>query len=532
MASNLATFRALLVKHADDGKKLPSVVLADNNDLGQAFARVVSSEQPNEGETPGATTGRYLDEICTSLGQEENRPAVTAFEETVSLFTTKIRNAWDNVSAIRDTGRELAAEMEKIYSDQLTKNEFVSKHLNYSNLKTDFPIFGWDGTKTMGSMSDVIKEVNALVTADKENVSSEINASLFNILTSDMTKFGQVEDVPMQEGLRESAIDALANVCQGIPTGDIENVVDAVTGINKNCPVHAALSSLKDLATAQVNLFKNVKLFDGAITSFYPVLDVIISEQVAPIPSSKELVIANAKKIVTVLQIAAYYEYMLRTTTFRESVLLQGGMVNSDVQDAFKEAGGTSQMLAEFIRFMYNDNVDAIPVSGIKIKPIVDGATNIAERVKNDIANVASRVAIAKNTARTTAYRIVMRDHLSKKFKRDDENATTIATKVEEAMKAHILPIVDSIKQFGVNFVDATMKGIVATEYKGTFTEHLFNELGVAYVAATEQSGNITAADLRQADVSVIAKLICTFLADNLVVVVPEGTDAPVVQDT
>ena len=533
MASNLATFRALLVKSADEGKVLPNIVLKDNNELGQAFARLVTSEQPKEGETPGATAGRYLDEICASLGMEENQEICKAFEDTVGIFTTKIKNAWDTVSAIRDSGRELSVEMEKIFSDQISKNEFVSKHMNYSQLKSDFPIFTWDGTKVMGSMTEVIKAVNALGTADKENASEEINASLFNIITSDMTKFGQVEDVTVNEESRQAAIDALSNVCQGVPAGDIENVVDAVTGINKNCPVHAALSTLKDVAQAQVNLFNNIKLFDSAITSFFPVLDVVISEQVEPVPAAKEVIIENAKKIVTVLQIAAYYEYMQRTTTFVDVVLLQGGLINEDYFDAYTKAGGNAQMLAEFVRFMYNDDLMKIPVSGIKSKPIIDGATAISERVKKDIANVESRVAMAKNTSRTVAFKIVMRDYFSKMIKRKDENAapTTIASGVEDLMQKCAEPIVESIRQYNVNFVDAAMNAIVAAEYKGSFTEHLFKELGAAYISATEESGNVTAQDLRQADVSVIAKLICKFVVDNMVDILDPSQKAPGPED-
>lgn len=523
MASNLCTFKQLLAAHVGSGKPLPNVILADGNELGQAFSRLVMTDQPKEGETPGDTAARYLDEICASLGMEENQEACKAFEETVGVFTTKIKNAWDTVSAIRDTGRELAGEMERICSDQVSKNEFVSKHLNYNQLKTDFPVFSWDGTKIFGSITDVIKTVNSLATADKENVSEEINADKFNIITLDMSKFDQIEDVNVSEESRQAAIDSISALGLGVTAGDIENVVDAVTGINKNCPVVQALSSLKDVANAQIHLFSNIKLFDSAITSFVPVLDVIISEQVDPIPASKEIVIANAKRILTVLQIAAYYEYMQRTTAFRESILLQGGLVNEDQFAQFKEAGGTVTMLAEFIRFMYADDASKIPVAGIKIKPIIDGAAAVSERVKKDIANVEGRVAIAMNLARSIAFKIVIRDYFTKQFTRKNEGAdpNAVSAYVADAMAKCAMPIVDAIQQYHVNFVDASMNAIVNSEYKGSFTEHLFKELGAAYISATEQNGNITAQDLRQVDVSVIAKLICKFVVDNLVVVSP-----------
>lgn len=530
MASNLATFRTLLAQHADAGKAIPSVILREDNDLGQAFARIVTKEQVSEGETAGQVTSRYVDELCASLADPNNAEAATKFGEVIELITTKVKNSWNTVEGIRDTGKELAGQMEKISSDQMTQNDFVAKHINYSKLSTDFPVFDWAGTKVMGSINSVIQNVNALMTQEGD-ASDQLNAGLFNIIISDMTKFGQVEDVAMTEETRKAAIDAIMAVSQTSPVGDVEIVVDAVTGINKNCPIHERLTLLKDPGQVQGKLFDTIKLFDGAIQSIYPILELITSEQVVPVPTSKDTVIANAKKITTVLELAAYYEYMQRTTVFREALLLQGGLINGDTQEAFKTAGGNSQMLAEFVRFMYNDNAMMIPVTGIKGKSIIDGAATVAEKVKKDIANVEGRVAIARNDARTAAYRIVMRDYIAKKVKRDnpDMQGGQMAAKVEDYMKACIVPVVEDIRQYQVNFLDAAMNGMVAVEYPKSFTAHLFKELGAAYIAATEDNGNITAADLRQVDVTVITKLIVSFLTDFLVQAVPEGADGQVV---
>lgn len=518
MASNLATFKSLLAQHVESGKAIPNVVLKVDNDLGQAFGRIVSKEQVNEGETAGQVTARYVDEICAALTDPQNAEASAKFGETVELFATKFKNAWSAVESIREAGHELAAEMEKITNDQLNKNEYVAAHLNYENLSTDFPVFEWKGCTVMGSISDVIKNVNGLVTQGEE-VSDQISASVFNVILSAMNKYGQTEDVPMTEEGRKAAIDALTNICQTSTAGDIEIAVDAITGINHNCPVHARLSKLLDIGATQGLLVDTIKLFDGAITSLYPILELIVSEQVVPVPTAKEQVIENAKKIITVMEIACYYEQMQRTTTFRESLLLQGGLVNGDLQETFKTAGGTSRMLAEFIRFMYAGDANKIPVAGIKSQAIIDGATAISEKVNKDIANVKSRITLATNMARMTAFKIVMRDYIAKMVHRNnpDIQALDQSTKVEEYMKNHIVAIAETVRQYSVNFIDAAMNSIVAIEYAGSFTEHLFRELGAAYIAVAEQTGNITAEDLRQVDIAVIAKLIVTFLAKNLV---------------
>lgn len=526
MASNFMTFKALLAKRIHEGGKIPSFVLKNNSDLGQAFDRVVTSEKVLEGETPDQTTARFIDEICETLGKDDNAKVISSFNETIAAFTSKMKNAWDAVTAIKETGNELAAEMEKVVADQLANNEFVSSHLNYSNLKADFPVFTWEGTKAMGSMQEIIKKVNGLMTNEGEP-SSELNMSLFNIIISDMSKYGNVTPLEnYSEDARKAAIEALMQICQNIPAETVAIAVDALTGVDTNCPVHKALGELRNIGFAQTNLFENIKLFDGAITSFFPIYELIISGQVTPIPSAKETIIENAKSLVTVLEIAAYYEYAQRIGVLREAFLLQGGMVNADTEEEFKKAGGNTKMIGEFVRYMYEDDLNKIPVTGIKAEPIISSAANVSEKVAKDIANVSSRITLAKNMVRTSAYRIVMRGYIGKLIKRENEgiDGGQLSAQVERKMKEVVVPIAEDIRQYGINFIDAAMNGIVNVQHPGSFVQHLFKELGAAYISATDNTDTVTAADLRQVDVRVMAKLITTFLADTLVEYIPEST--------
>ena len=519
MASDLVKFRELLVAKVDTGYQIPVMILKDDNDLGQAFARIAMSESGQEGETEGQKAGRYLDEICAGLNEEDNSGVVALINDAIAGFTTKIKAAWDNITAIRETGRTLASEMEKLTNDQLNSSEFVSKHRNYSNLRTDFPVFTWEGTKAMGSMRNVISRVNGLMTNNGTEPSEEINRNLFNIIISDMSTFDQLEPITVAEETRQAAIDLFKQICQNAPAGNIENVVDLLTGINKTIEVSEVLAKLVQMSYAQVHLIDTIKTFDNAITSLYPILELITSDQVSPFPANKDTVKSNAQKLITILELAAYYEYTVRTYTLNKSVLLQGGLINGDLEEDFKKAGGTLQMLGEFVRFMYKDDVAQIPVMGIQIDSIVNGSANVHETVTKDIANVAGRVALATSNARTAAYRIGMRNHISKYVQRVYEGAGTseVAGKVDMLMKQVVDPICESIRQYDINFTDAAMNAIVKVQYPNSFTAHMFDELGAAYLATTEQGGNITAADIAQADVAVVSKLVCTYLVDNIV---------------
>lgn len=526
MASDLVLFKKFMVEEADKEISLPNMTVKSDNELGQAILRIPMTEQGKEGETDGQKVGRYLDEICDSLNEGSGKEAESLLQETISAFTTKVKAAWDNISAIRETARELAKNMERIYNSLLESDKFVSSHRGYTTLKTDFPVFTWEGTKAMGSIRSVIANVNGIMTNDGSDPSEEINASLFNLAIFDMTKFNQIENVTLTEDARTAAIDLLKQICQNAPAGNVETVIDMVTGIKQENPVVETLSKMNQAGFAQVNMIKNIKLFDECITSWYPILELITSDQVIPVPAAKDTVKENAKKIVTILELAAYYEYMIRTTSLRDAILIQGGLVNSDQEDAFKAAGGTSKMLAEFIRFMYNDNADKIPVTGINVANIVNSAANVSEKVSKDIANVASRLAIATNAAKTSAFRITMRDHISKALRAangnsDGSNTAMIASKVEDAMRNVAAPIEEEIRQYNINFIDASMNTIVKVQFPGSFTEHMFKELGAAYLSATEEGGNITAADIRQADAAVIAKLVCAYLVDKVVEFVP-----------
>lgn len=522
MASNLATFKTLLAERLDKGQRIPNLVLKNNNDLGQDFTALVTSDKPVEGETQGQRAARYLDEVCDDLNKPEYGPLVAKFDDVVDTFSDKVKATWTAIEGIRELSKQMAEKMETLTNTNLAADEFVVKYGNYDKLVSEFPVFGWDGTKIMGSIDTVIQHVNGLMTQDGE-ASTQINRNLYNIVISDMSKYGKVEDVAVTEDTYKSALEAMQNVCQTSTEGDIKNALDALTGINKNCPICPRLDSLKRPEEAQTKLMENIKVFDGVITALFPILDLVAGGQVVPFPEAKDVIVSNAKKLIVVLELAAYYEYMYRSTTFQEVILLQGGLINSDAQDAFKEAGGTPQMLAEFARFMYNDDLNKVPVTGIKFKDIVDGAGAVSEKVKKDITSVMNKVTIVKNNARMLAFNVVMRECVTKKIDRDFPTIplAEAAEKIEDIMKEVIYPIRDDIRQYNINFTDAAMRGIVAAEYKGTLVERLIKQLGVAYVAATEENGNITAADLTQVDISVISNLMCSYLIDTLIDIIP-----------
>ena len=522
--ANLAKFRSNIVAYVNNHGGLPQVVLSQKTDLGQAFSAVVCAEKKIEGESDGDAAGRYVDEFCSILGKEEYQNTVRLFDDTTAAFAEKIKSAIASIEGIRDKARDLAADMGRATDSILAKNEFYQKNIVYNEMRTDFPVFEWGATKLWGTKETLAKDVNALVVAEGQEVPTDLDARLYAIIAApqSMTRFvgGQMTPMPITDETRSALVDQLTVALAGMSGLEITNALDTLLGIKGYGDERAIIE--KPASNNPADLFANVKRLDKFVLSVYPVAEAIADGRVQLDDSLKEKLLTSAKRFIIFCKIAAYYEMMQRTTVFRDAFLLQRGMVNSDTREAFVNAGGTTQMIANYIRKMYKDDTGLIPVMGIRGDTIVNADSAIADEVAEMTNNVMTRVNAARASARASAFRMVANNYISTRFDADHSDDQTVtpltrSTYVESKMHDVALPIADAIKQYGVNFVEASINLIVGTDYAGTFVEHLQKKLGAAYMSLVNTSINISNDDIRCVEAGVIAELIVSFVVDKIV---------------
>ena len=510
--ANLQGFRTMLTEYAAKGAGLPCLSLSQNNEFGQAFGRIVTVDNRRNGETDAMVVGRYVDEICVSLADEANAGAIKVFDQLCDAFAAKVTSAWKSVGGVRDTARDMAKDMDAIAASLMKADGYIEAHGAYSQLSQDFPSFSWGGLNVMGAIQDVIKSVHMLAAPGNEDVPTEVDKRVFDIVIANIQKFVTIKKVPgVKEEDRTALTEAIQKVVPALPVATIVDIVDLLCGYKSFIEIFNSLKYVNTDITK--DFFKNLRRFDSFINDVYPVCDGIINEQIAVPAEIKTEFVANTMSMATFCKIAAYYEHMMRNTLFREAFLLQDGMLNEDNRKAFEEAGGKPEMISTYIRKMYNDKTGEIPALGIKVESIVKAYTNIADKVKEDIAEVERRCALARTQARVTAFVRVAREYLSKQ---DPAQYRDISTYIDCKMKEYGMCIADTIRQYNINSVDALVSLIVKTQYAGTFVEVLHDKLGVAYLAMVSNgTESVNEDDICCAEVGVITDLVCEYVVDN-----------------
>ena len=509
--ANLQGFRAMLTDYVSSGARLPSVVLAQDNEFGQTFGRIVTVDNRQPNESDAQVTGRYIDEICASLADEANAGAIKVFDELCQVFAAKVMDAWKSVGAIRDQAKVLAKEMDAVATELINADDYLTSHCNYGTLKTDFPTFSWGGLNSMGAIQDITKVVNQLAAPTSDAVPADADNRIFSIVIANLQKFVVIKPVDqLSSEDRTALVDAITNATS--LTADGANaIVDTLLGLRSFVETYNIIKNVN--TSVGKDLFMNILTLDRFLSDMYPVCDGIINDHISVPDPIKEAVKANASALATFCKIAAYYEHMMRTTTFRDSFLLQKGLVNADNWPAFHEAGGSDIMIATFLRKMYGDNVDEIPAIGVSAKAIVEMYSNISQSVQDDIDTVTRQCTLLRSKARVSAFVRVARDFLAKN---DLGEYKDISTMIDSKMKAFGLEIAEAIRQYGISYVDASMALIVKAQFPNTFIELLQRKLGIAYLAmVNDGTGEVSETEIQCAEVGVITDLVCEYVVDN-----------------
>ena len=518
--ADLTGFRQMLADRAEADKGLPKVCLKCTTDLDLALARLITVDSRKEDETDGQVTSRYLDEICEELAKPENEEVVKHINACIAAFKEKVSAATSALGDIKTAANELAGYMETYKNDALARDPFVSTHANLTKLSVDYPTWDWSGPAIVGTGTYIKERVGGMLVAKDATVPTEYDYRLFILGVSTISRKVNFESVELSEEHRSTLIDSAIDIVVDNTKEEVTDVIDVLTGMKSINGVVLDLQRLQNMDPA--DLFDRIKEYDGFIHKYYQIATAIIDEKI-PLPDidGKDTIKTNAESVKLLCEFMAYFELMERESVFNKVVLLQGGLINSDEKTAFEDAGGTTLMIAHYIRYMYKDDVKKIPARGISSKVIIESAAHNEKVVKADISNVANRIAIATTSARVEAFNTVAHRYIVNKVNHDNPDMpdSTKTTEVENFMRGLVKKIATRILHHDIAFVDAALMLIVESDYHGTFVESMYNELGAAYLARiqTAEDGKVTDFDLQVAEMSVVARMVSNFVVEHLI---------------
>lgn len=516
--ANLAGFRQMLADVAAADKGLPQVNLRCRTDFDIDLARIINVDNRRDDESDAQVVQRYIDEICDAIASPENENIRKNLDTIIKAFTERIKGTTNAINEIRASARTLAETMEKAKTEYLAKDPYVSTHLKLTDVSIDYPVWEWNGPKLLGGTTYIKERVAGHLVSDGVEPPKDFDYRLFVACCESISRQITFNTVDIADDKLSSVIDAVVDALGGEITKDeATDVVSILTGSRSIAGVILDMQRLVGMNPA--DLFSRIKEYDQFICKNYPVVEAVTDGRVALDEAAKGIS-ENAESLRLLCEYMAYFEAMERETVFRQSILLQGGLLNSDAQQEYSDAGGTPVMIAHYLRYMYKDDATKIPARGISGKVIIESAAHNEKVVKADISNITNRIAIATTKARGEAFKVVAHRYFINKVDREMQEATAgeKATKVEALTTSIAKMISRRILDHDIAFVDAALMLIVESDYSGTFVEQMYTKLGAAYLAKinTAENGNVSELDLQVAGMSVISEMISGFVADQL----------------
>lgn len=513
--ADLVNFKQGLMVYAEQHNSLPNIVLSQATDLGQAANGVIGVDNRSEGESAAALVGRYVDEFAAAFTDESNSEMVSIFNEVVEVCSDKLIHVFTKIAGVKEHATSLSGEMEKTVQQMLARDPFVSAHAGVSTINVDFPIHEWCAVGAVGSNAYIIGKVNGSVTVESAEVPETFSMHHFKLACDNLKDAEPIKDIEFSEESKTAFVNAIHEATSDVSINVIKEGVDCLT-ISKQLNVVVNALASKDIDPSKI--YTTIQFFSNMINCLVIVTDVIQSGTVEVSNSSKDALDENIEKARMMCVLMAYYIAMHRETSYKDAILLPDGSLNKDNLDAFYQGGGNNQMVAHYIRAMFKDDLNSIPVRGVPADSIVKSATALEERVKKDIANVEGRIAVATTQARVAAFKhissVYLKEELKQRFgDKDDVTLGAIYRKVE----AHVFPaICNAITMYNITFLDATLSMIMESSYVGTFAYAVFKKLGAAYINRANIGGTIDQAAIDIVEIGVITDIVSEFVISKL----------------
>lgn len=513
--ADLVNFKQNLMVFAEAHAGLPCVVLNQNSDFSQELDRLIGVDNKGEDESVTALVGRYVDEFAGALGDPANEAVVAKFNEIVDCFYEKINCVFKEIFGIKNHAAELAQDMEKLANDMLARDPFVSVHTGKSTLNIDFPVFGWDAIATVGSAIYLTNKVNGSVTVEEGEVPETFSLHHFRLACDNLKDAQGVEPITISLEATTAAIDQIKEALPTIPVDSITQVWKQLTTAGATNFIVAALAN-KDVDPSVI--FKNIVEFSNFIETSIPVMDAISTGVVDLGNETMDKLSGNMQKLRWIAEMCGYYIAMHREFSYKGAILLPNGALNKDEVEAYNAAGGTPLMIAHYIRAMFKDDLNAIPVRGVPSNSIITSASALEERVKRDMNNIESRISLATTQARVHAFKHIGCIYIAEEVKKQNPEVdeVTLGSMANCKGKDVVKRIAGNINMYNISFLDAALSLIIEGSFEDTFLECVYKKLGAAYLNRANVGGDIEQGDIDIVESGVIADLVSGFIAHKM----------------
>jgi hypothetical protein len=502
MSFSFSSFEALLLQNA---AALPNVKFSENADFRRISDMILSkiSLRVNSDTTDEELISDVLSQIESFLRKPEGQGIRTELEKAAALLSKEISLGFNTIHTnIYDTVTDLYKQIMDRQDDYLRREN--AEYLINENAEPslDFGVLKWDQLKQSAYAEVVISSACKLANIPKE----ELNSLHLSYMKNKIIRPGFTK-IDLNESLIDEVITNLDKIVTTRNSDEIKEVYDMLTktsGYNGYCAFIKARITDNKPADSCAKLADKVELVRLVLKGL-EIVPLNISED------TRTSLFNNAKLIQESSYIAEYYLLLCKNVTFKNSLILDNGLLNGDELSKFLANGNALKDIAYYLR-VYHENMP-VPNSGVSTERIISSKDTVRGIVSKKNSELMLRMHTVKTSCITKAYYNVLMDFV-KSTPEEDIPTTMNRNNFIFTCEGIIKRTMDILVTKNGSVEDALYTFIIDMKYKNTVVSTLYKYLHKAYA-------KVTAEDERTDDTNIIARadsyVISTILSEFLV---------------
>ena len=494
--------------------ELPSVAFKANNDLYEEACHIAGMADFTSATTAdNEKLAKWMSEIAGYLTNPETSEAVSlesasinndVLDRIADQMADKINGSSLVLKGISNSVSGISKAVDTRINREIALDPFLAKHANAEEVSQDIDTFPFASLASLGSKTALIEYVEQ---ESGQKINYDVNATVYRAIEMCVIKMFPAARLEASMLSQEIKNDLIAAVNESSEALLNDNVVDFCEMLTTGYLLKNRVAKLKLLREA-VNVMPLVTEFVGEIASYKN----LCSRFETAISNNEILDQETATKLGETINaisdycdLAGYFVYHHRGTTFKDAVVMPNGTLNPDNIKAYQADGIKLVDICRHIRSRHE--VIPLPNRGITLASLVDNKDRIAKvteetasqieiRVKSDIATI-TREAIA---AELYEYLITeaKEDPTDDLFKYASHKAGYATTK-------------------NMPCEDIAYDMIISRYHNKSFVSVLHKRLGTEYSKVVSAKKEIDSTDITLVNVGVYAELVTEFIRDNFI---------------
>ena len=253
-----------------------------------------------------------------------------------------------------------------------------------------------------------------------------------------------------------------------------------------------------------------------AVENLYPVLRLFRETTFDITDEMNDVLSANIERVETLFKILGFTIAVARYN-YKDALMIDVNLINSDNEDKFHEAGGTDEDIVKYMRIFYKDPEHfTLPTVGLTVDEIVSAKANVDEQFRIEEQTKLKNTEMIQHSALIQATNEVMESYLlstpAEKIPENEDRELFLKHAINKSKAAAAFIMTDGDN----NLCCVLFNIIIDLFYHDTILGTAHEMFGEELIKQAKLNDNIDENITSQIDVTVASRIVSKFLVDHV----------------